>query len=144
MKKLQLWLGLFIFALGLSACGPNALRVDEAWARPGITGGNSAAYFVIDNPTGTEDVLLSASSPVSPNAEMHRSQMDENGAMEMQQQASVPVPAHSKVEFQPGDLHVMLIDLPQDLNAGETISLTLTFQNAGEIELSVPVCRTSC
>jgi copper(I)-binding protein len=139
MKNFPIWLGFALVALVLSACGSQALSVEDAWARPGITGGNSAVYFVINNPTGTADTVLSASTPVTPNAEMHKSQMNENGAMEMQQQDSVPVPARSQVEFQPGGLHVMLINLPQDLNAGETISLTLTFQNAGEITLSVPV-----
>lgn len=144
MKKMQLWLGFVIVALTLSACGSNRLNVEDVWVRPGIAGGNSAVYFVINNPAGTEDVLLSAKTPASPSAEMHMSQMDENGVMQMQQQLSVSIPARSQVEFQPGGLHVMLINLPQDLNAGETISLTLTFQNAGEIELSVPVCKTSC
>mgnify|MGYP001047132558 CR=1 FL=1 len=139
MKKFSIWLGFALLALVLSACGQKTLSVEDAWARPGITGGTSAVYFVINNPTEAADTLLSASAPVSPNAEMHKSQMDENGAMEMQMQASVPVPARSQVEFQPGGLHVMLINLPQDLKAGETISLTLTFQNAGAIELSVPV-----
>jgi copper(I)-binding protein len=139
MKKFRVWLGFALLALVLGACGQKTLSVENAWARPGITGGNSAVYFVINNPTGVADTLLSTSTPVTPNAEMHKSQMNDNGAMEMQQQDSVPVPARSQVEFQPGGLHVMLINLPQDLNAGETISLTLTFQNAGEINLSVPV-----
>jgi copper(I)-binding protein len=139
MSKFSIWLGFALLALVLSACGQKTLSVEDAWARPGIAGGTSAVYFVINNPTGAADTLLSASTPVSPNAEMHKSQMDENGAMEMQMQASVPVPERSQVEFQPGGLHVMLINLPQDLKAGETISLTLTFQNAGAIELSVPV-----
>jgi copper(I)-binding protein len=144
MKKIRVWLGFALLALVLGACGQKTLSVENAWARPGITGNNSAVYFVINNPTGTEDVLLSASTPAAEGAEMHMSLMDENGVMQMQQQASVPVPARGEVEFQPGSLHVMLINLPQDLNTGETISLTLTFQNAGAIELSVPVCRTSC
>lgn len=139
MKKLSIWLGFALVALVLNACGQKTLSVENVWARPGITGGNSAVYFVVNNPTGIADTLLSASTPVTPNAEMHKSKMNENGVMEMQQQDSVQVPARSQVEFQPGGLHVMLINLPQDLNAGETISLTLTFQNAGEIELSVPV-----
>ena len=41
--------------------------------------------------------------------------------------------------FEPGGLHVMLINLQRDLNEGETISLVLKFKNAGEMQLEVPV-----
>ena len=67
------------------------------------------------------------------------SQMDSSGVMSMQPQQSVEIPASDTVEFKPGGLHVMLINLNQDLALGNTILLTLKFEKAGEITLEVPV-----
>jgi copper(I)-binding protein len=102
-------------------------------------GGNSAIYFIVDNPSAQEDVLLSASSDGAEAVELHLSKMDSEGTMKMQQQDSVPIPAKSKVELKPGGLHIMLIKLKSDLKAGDTISLILKFHHAGEIKLEVPV-----
>lgn len=63
----------------------------------------------------------------------------EGGVMMMVQQENVPVSAESKVEFKPGGLHVMLIGLKQDLNPGDTITVTLNFEKVGQITLDVPV-----
>ena len=65
--------------------------------------------------------------------------MDANGVMSMQPQESVPVPAQGTVEFKAGGLHVMLINLNRDLKVGDTFTVTLNFQNAGEITVDVTV-----
>ena len=123
----------FVFvAVILSSCAPTSdqrLQVTEVWARPGLAGGNSAVFFVIENP-GREDVLVSVSSQVADAVEMHRTSMQE-GVMKMDQQMSVQIP-QGKTEFKPGDLHVMLIGLTEDLVVGDTFEITLDFENGGE------------
>lgn len=141
-------IAMVILAFGLlpalSACtgqpgAAKSLSVTDTWARPGETGGTSAIYFVIDNPGSEEDSVLSAQTDAAQSAELHRSTMDANGAMTMQHQKQVPVPAGGKVEFAPGGLHVMLVGLNETLQPGDSLSLTLTFEKAGEISLTVPV-----
>jgi len=133
---------LFVFAViafVLAACGASGsgeLGVNDVWARPGLADGNSAVFFVIDNP-GAEDFLLSASSDVAGAVELHKTVM-EDGAMKMVQQMNVPVPTGETV-FKPGDLHVMLIGLKNDLNPGDEFTLTLNFEKAGKKTLSVIV-----
>lgn len=122
----------------IAGCAPKALQVEGAWARPAQAGGNSAIYFVINNPLAEADTLLSASTDVAETVELHLSKM-EDGAMVMQQQSSVPVGARSKVNFEPGGLHVMLIGLKNDLKAGDTFQATLRFEQAGDIAVDVSV-----
>jgi copper(I)-binding protein len=43
------------------------------------------------------------------------------------------------VVLKPGSYHVMLIGLKKQLTAGEKIPLTLTFEKAGNISVTVPV-----
>ncbi len=43
------------------------------------------------------------------------------------------LPAGETIEFAPGGLHIMLIDLHRDLLVGERFELVLVFEEAGEI-----------
>ena len=140
MKRIHLIAGLALVALTIAGCSSNAeLTVSDLWARPGIEEGNSAVYFVIDNKTSADEQLLSASSEAATHVELHLSSMSDDGTMVMQQQESIPIPAGDSVELKPGGLHVMLIELRQDLKPGDELNLRLNFQNAGEKEYKVTV-----
>lgn len=115
------------------------LSVNSAWSRPASEGSNGAAYFSINNPTSQQDFLLAARCDIATQAEIHMSNMREDGVMEMIPQETVPVDPGSSVQFEPGGLHVMMVNLQQDLNPGDTIELRLQFQNAGEIPVNVEV-----
>lgn len=115
--------------------------VSEAWARPGPAGGNSAAYFKLNNPTPEEDRLLGASSPVARSAELHLSEVDANGVASMRRQDFIDIPAGWQLAFAPGGLHVMLIGLTQDLDVGDTFPLALEFEHAGTLEIQVEVLK---
>ena len=139
MNQVRLYVVFVVLALVLAACGASGsgeLGVNEIWARPGLSDGNSAVFFVIDNP-GAEDFLLSASSDVAKAVELHKTVM-EDGNMKMVHQMNVPVPTGETV-FKPGDLHVMLIGLKDDLKPGDTFSIMLTFESVGEKSLNVVV-----
>ena len=124
----------------LAACQPaptGSMEIKNAWARPAKTGDNSAAYFIVENGTGKEDVLLSASSDIASATELHESTMTGDMAqMQMQTQVAVPV---GITEFKEGNLHVMFAALTRDLNVGDTFTLTLKFKNAGEKTVTVTV-----
>lgn len=128
-----------VFVLVLAACGAagsGQFQVRDAWARPGLAGGNSAVFFVIENP-GQADSLLSASGEVAEAVELHMTMM-QDGNMQMMHQMNVPVPTGETV-FAPGGLHVMLIGLKNDLKVGDTFSVTLQFEKAGKQTLTVTV-----
>lgn len=139
MKKLQFLLVFFSAAMILSACASQqALTVSEVWARPGIAEGNTGVFFVIDNPTDQDDRLLSANSDIAQAAELHKTTM-QDGVMKMSPQEFVDIPAGEQVIFKPGDLHVMMINLNDQLNVGDTFEITLVFENAREISLTAIV-----
>jgi len=115
------------------------LVVSDAWARPGKAGGNSAVYLVIDNRAASQDALLSASCDAAMMTQVHQTSIDASGTASMHEQESVPVAAYQQVSFQPGGLHVMLMKLKQDLAAGDTLQVTLTFEKAGQVEIEAQV-----
>ena len=135
-------------ALLLSACGGGMAGGEEHgegveahgyWARAGMTGGNAAAYMLLHNHGAEADALIGASSDVADAVELHLSQMKADGTMEMIQQEQIDLPADGEVELKPGSYHVMFIGLKQDLTVGSEFTLTLIFEKAGEITLTVPV-----
>jgi periplasmic copper chaperone A len=64
----------------------------------------------------------------------------ENGVMQMREVADgLPIPAGGSVVLKPGSHNVMLIGLKKPLTAGEKFPLTLTFEKAGNISVTVPV-----
>jgi copper(I)-binding protein len=139
MKRLLPLSIILIITLALSACGAQQeLTVSDIWARPGIAEGNTGVFFIVDNPTTQDARLLSAVSDVAQAVELHKTTMTD-GVMQMSPQEFVAIPAGEQVIFQPGDLHVMLINLNRQLNVGDSFELTLNFEQAGEITLNVTV-----
>ena len=58
--------------------------------------------------------------------------------MHMEAMVFVDIGGGEVVMFQPGGLHVMLFDV-SDLQAGDTVNITLEFQEAGLVEVEAPV-----
>lgn len=138
--KIKIFLFVVVFVLlGLTACDQNkSLTISDVWARQGLAEGNTGVFFVIDNPAGEDDRLIYANSDIAAAVELHKTTMEDD-VMKMTPQEFVPVPAGEQVVFKPGDLHVMLIGLTRDLKVGDSFQLTLTFENAGDIQLGVTV-----
>jgi len=117
-----------------------ALHVDRPYARATVPGQPSgAAYMILENRGKDGDRLLAAASPVAQKTEIHTMSMDGN-VMKMRQVAGIDLAPAAKVVMKPGDgYHIMLLGLKQQLKAGDTLPLTLTFEKAGKLEVSVPV-----
>lgn len=123
-------------AASLALAAPPA--ISGAWVRatpPGAKTG--AAYLTIAN-DGTADTLLAATSPAARTVELHTHVADD-GLSRMQRLDAVPLPAGETVHFEPGGLHLMLIDIAAPLVAGERVTLALQFAKAGVVEVTVPI-----
>lgn len=66
--------------------------------------------------------------------------MDMGGMMQMQEMADgLALTGGETVAFQPGGYHVMLVDLVGPLEVGEEFDLTLDFENADSVTVTVEV-----
>ena len=137
MKKFLYAIALCVMLIGLPGCGPTTFTVSDPWSRPALARGTGAAYFIIENP-GQADALLSAASDISEVVEIHKTVMADGGTMQMMKMDRIAIPS-GKTEFKPGGSHVMFINLKRDLKEGETFSLKLVFEKAGEVNLQVKV-----
>lgn len=65
--------------------------------------------------------------------------MTSSEMMTMKPVSSIQVPANEVATLAPGGYHVMLMEMPTSLKAGETFEATLTFRDAGDVKVKVEV-----
>ena len=99
-----------------------------------------AAFMVIHNHGGAPDRLIAASSDAAARVELHTHEEDANGVMRMiHVEEGFELPTDGEILMERGGKHVMLMGLTDALEHGETVSVTLTFETAGDVVVDVPV-----
>lgn len=142
MKKffVLIFMGVFLLtACGVTGTEGTDIEVHDPWARPAFQGMNTAVYFLMHNHSNAGDEILSATTDIAETAELHKSEMGDNDVMQMNLQASVPLPADAEIEFQPGGLHIMLTNISRDLNVGDSFTVTLHFKVHPELVMTILV-----
>jgi copper(I)-binding protein len=146
MRRLILELA---FATGLTVAAVIAVvvqahagdvMVSGAFARASATPAAKAGavYFTIRNEAATPDKLTGVATDAAQGAMLHEN-VEENGVVSMRHVMELPIAPNETVSLSPKKLHVMLMGLKAPLKKGEHISLTLTFEKAGEVKVDVPV-----
>lgn len=131
-----------IVLAALGAFGVQAqTTVKDPWVRGTVAGQKATGLFgQITSTAGGK--LVSASSPVAGVVEVHEMAMDGN-VMKMRAVTALELPAGKAVDLKPGGYHVMLLDLKQELKAGQTVPVTLVIEGAGgkreSVEVKAPV-----
>ena len=129
--------GMMIF----SSAGANAgdIMVKNAWSRASAgMAGAGAAFMEIENMGSHDDKLISASANISAKTELHTHMMD-GDIMKMRQVDFIPVASGETTELKPGGYHVMFMGLKNMLVEETSFPLTLVFEKAGSIEITVNV-----
>lgn len=128
--------------LTLTACSPSgpgagdaaAVQVSGAICRPTPVGRQMTGCYLTLT-AATADRLVSAASPGANLVQIHESRI-ESGMMMMQElRDGLPLPAGETVALAPGGNHLMLLGVKEPLVAGDTVTLTLTFENGPDLEI---------
>lgn len=103
----------------------------------------AGGFLTIEN-TGTEpDRLVSATSDIAGETQIHEMAM-QGDVMKMRPLADgLEIPAGETVVLAPGGFHIMFMGLKQALVEGETITVTLTFEKAGTVDVVLPIEATA-
>ncbi len=132
--------------LTLAACGgggsapegPAVVQADDAWCRPtpnGVLVGGCYVTLV----SSRDDRLVSVASPLSQVVEIHEMRMDGDMMRMNELENGLPLPAGETVQMRPGAEHLMLMTLSAPLAEGDTVPLTLTFEDAAEVTVEARV-----
>jgi len=115
--------------------------VEDAYARAAsAVAVSGAAFMSIFNHSDQDDRLVSATSDVAERIELHTHIMEDNGVMRMTEiEGGIELPAGETILLERGGLHVMFLGLTRPLNHGDEVTLTLEFEHADPVSLTIPV-----
>ncbi len=139
MKSFSICITFLILSFATINAQRSNIQIKDAWVRPSAAGSNTALFFVLNNTGDVPDTLVRAESNVADIVEVHETYKKDNDKMGMREVKFVAVPAKSKVEFKPRELHVMFIDLQKDLRIGDEIEAVLNLKHAGKIKVKAVV-----
>ncbi|MGH1330991.1 MAG: copper chaperone PCu(A)C [Paracoccaceae bacterium] len=133
-----------ILAAGLSFAAFPAfaeITIENAYAKAAASAGKSSAAFLEIVNSGPEaDRLIDVKSQAAKRVELHTHKDMGEGVMKMMHvPEGFEIGAGETHALARGGDHVMLMGLIAPLEAGETVSITLVFEQAGEITLDVPI-----
>lgn len=115
------------------------ISVEDAQIRQPMPGRTvTAGYLTLHNHTAADLQLVGVSSTSFDRAELHQ-HSHRDGMMRMEQVSAITVPAKGQVTLAPGGLHLMLFEPTAELEAGQSVALTLMFADGGQLAVTVPV-----
>jgi len=115
------------------------ITVSNAYVRATAPGqANSVAFMTLHNSSMQAYAVVDAEGHAAKAIELH-THVHENGMMKMRRINKIDLPAHGNVMLKPGGHHIMLIGLKQAANKGDSIHLSLVFNDGSKKMLEVPV-----
>ena len=116
------------------------LVISQAWARATPAGAKTGGGFLtIENKGSTPDKLIGASADVAGKIEVHQMTMT-NGVMKMRPvEGGLTIDPGKTVKLAPGGYHLMMTGLKSPLKQGDKLALTLQFEKAGKVAVTLDV-----
>ena len=114
--------------------------ITQAWARATPGGAKiGGGYLTIENKGSAPDRLIGGSAEIAGKVEVHEMAM-KNGVMTMRPlDNGLTIEPGKTVKLAPGGYHLMMFDLKGPLKQGDKLPLTLDFEKAGKVKLTLDV-----
>ncbi|WP_299297332.1 copper chaperone PCu(A)C [uncultured Tateyamaria sp.] len=126
--------------IALPALADNIMVMDPYARAASPSAKAGAAFMMLHNTSGADDVLIAARSDAAKRVELHTHVEVSDGVMKMTEiEGGIAIPAGTMYEMKRGADHVMLMGLTGPLEQGSDIEVTLVFENAGEVVVTIPV-----
>jgi len=138
--KTTLFAGVAALSLAMPAFA-DGITIHDPYARASAASSQSGAAFMeIMNQTDTDDRLVAARSDVARRVELHTHVEDDTGVMRMMEvEEGFAIPAGATHALARGGDHVMFMGLNQSFEHGDEIEVTLVFEQAGEVTVTIPI-----
>ncbi len=117
------------------------IGVHDAYTLPTTASAMSGvAYMTIRNDSDTDDRLMGVRSDAAARVMVHVTTQTDTGVMQMRSaDDGIALPAGGELLLAPEGTHIMFMGLTAPFTAGETIAITLEFENAGDVTVDLPV-----
>ena len=141
MKKLSLLAAGLLLSTGVLAGAADNVSVQDPYVRLAPPNAPATAAFMVIRNGGDKDVkVVKADNPVSRVTELH-THINDGGVMRMRPVPAIEVKAKGEAVLQPGGLHVMLIDMKAPMKEGDSVPITLTFDDGSSKTINAKVMR---
>ncbi|MFB9308450.1 hypothetical protein BJY17_002083 [Agromyces hippuratus] len=125
-------------AASVQAEAAASVTVTDAWIKAGDDG-MTALFGMVDNGGATAITLSGAETDAAEMAELHET-VESDGAMTMREkQGGFEIAAGGHLMLEPGANHVMLMGLTGPLQAGDEVTVTLSFSDGSTLDVVAPV-----
>jgi len=134
---------LFLAVLFGTTANADGIAISCAYAlSSGPNARVGAAFMTIENTGAAADRLIAADSDIAARTELHTHIETDDGIVRMRPaDDGFTIPARGVRALVRGGDHIMLMGLTGEFAQGGTVSVTLTFERAGEIVVAIPVGR---
>ncbi len=118
----------------------DAIMVEDAWVKAAVPGSMTAGFGVLENSSDHDATVVSVESPASSMLELHETVADSSGQMMMREvKGGFVVPAKDHMHLEPGGNHLMLMNILNELKAGDEVPFTLVFSDGSTLEFTAIV-----
>jgi periplasmic copper chaperone A len=116
------------------------LVVSQAWSRATPNGAKiGGGYLTIENKGSTPDRLVAVSGDIAGKIEVHE-MATTDGVMKMRPlDKGLAIEPGKTVKLAPGGYHLMMMALKSPLKQGDRVPLTLEFEKAGKVQVTLDV-----
>jgi len=143
MKRLTMLAAGLMFSAGVLAGAADNVSVQDPYVRLAPPNAAATGAFMVIRNTGDKDIkVVKADNPVSKATELH-THLNEGGVMKMRPVPAIEIKAKGEAVLKPGGLHVMMIDLKAHLKEGDSVPITLTFDDGSSKQVDAKVVRAT-
>ena len=116
------------------------LVITQAWSRATPSGAKVAGgYLTVENKGSAADKLIGVSGDIAGKIEVHEMAMND-GVMKMRPlDKGLAIEPGKTVKLAPGGYHLMMMDLKNPLKQGDRVPVTLEFEKAGKVQVTLDV-----
>ena len=116
------------------------LVITQGWSRATPGGAKvGGGYLTIENKGSAPDRLIGGSVDIAGKVEVHEMAVN-NGVMTMRPlDKGLAIEPGKTVKLAPGGYHLMMFDLKSPLRQGDKLPVTLQFEKAGKVTVSLDV-----
>ena len=143
MKRLSILAAGLLFSAGVLAGAADNVSVQDPYVRLAPPNAAATGAFMVIRNTGDKDIkVVKADNPVSKATELH-THLNEGGVMKMRPVPAIEIKAKGEAVLKPGGLHVMMIDLKAPLKEGDSVPITLTFDDGSSKQVDARVVKAT-
>jgi copper(I)-binding protein len=137
-----------LIAIGAFTAAPAAaddvkvgsLQISAPWARATPKGAAvGGGYLRITNTGTAPDRLIGGSTSIAGRLEIHEMSMSGSTMKMRQVSGGVEIKPGQSVELKPGGLHIMFVNLKQQLQQGQHFTAMLQFEKAGKVDVNFSI-----